>query len=92
MWQNLPLFPERASTIAGHVDTLFLFLIAITIFFTMLIATQLNFLHRQVKVALDPVALTRDRDWAALEIDESLRTLPPPGLLGRVLETLDGCG
>ena len=58
--------------------------------FTMLIATQLNFLQRQVKVALDPAALTRDRDWAELEIDESLRTLPTPELLGRVLETLNG--
>jgi len=38
MWQNLPLFPERASTIAGHVDALFLFLVAITIFFTLLVA------------------------------------------------------
>jgi Ser/Thr protein kinase RdoA (MazF antagonist) len=58
--------------------------------FTMLIATQLNFLQRQVEVALDPAALTRDRDWAALEIDESLRTMPTPELLGSVLETLDG--
>jgi cytochrome c oxidase subunit II len=38
MWQNLPLFPERASTIAGHVDALFLFLVAITVFFTLLVA------------------------------------------------------
>ena len=57
--------------------------------FTMLIATQLNFLQRQVKVALDPAALARDRDWAALEIDESLRTMPTPELLGGVLETLN---
>jgi cytochrome c oxidase subunit 2 len=38
MWQNLPLFPERASSMAGHVDALFLFLVSITIFFTLLVA------------------------------------------------------
>jgi len=39
MWQNLPLIPTRASTLAGHVDALFFFLVAVTAFFTLLIAT-----------------------------------------------------
>ncbi|HEY7494839.1 MAG TPA: cytochrome c oxidase subunit II [Candidatus Tectomicrobia bacterium] len=37
MWSNLPLFPEQASTIAGRVDGLFAFLVAVSAFFTALI-------------------------------------------------------
>jgi cytochrome c oxidase subunit 2 len=36
---GLPLFPEQASTMAGRVDALYLFLIAISLFFGLLIAT-----------------------------------------------------
>jgi cytochrome c oxidase subunit 2 len=36
MW-GVPLFPEQASTVAGRVDALFIFLIALTVFFTTLI-------------------------------------------------------
>ncbi len=39
MWSNLPLFPEKASTIAGRVDLLFLFLVAVAGFFSVLIFT-----------------------------------------------------
>jgi cytochrome c oxidase subunit II len=35
---GIPLFPERASTLAGQVDALYLFLVAITVFFSVLIA------------------------------------------------------
>ncbi len=56
MWQNLPLFPERASTIAGHVDALFLFLIAVTIFFTLLIATMIVVLAIRYRKDRQPVA------------------------------------
>ena len=56
--------------------------------FTMLIASQLNFLNLQVRIALDPAAPPRDRDWAELEIDEGLRILPTPGLIGAVLDAL----
>ncbi len=55
---------------------------------TMLVAAQLNFLHLQVRVALDPTAPARDRTWAELEIDEGLRTLPTPGLVAAVLDAL----
>src|SRR6476661_2464719 len=34
---NLPLFPEQASTMAKHVDALYFFIIAVTVFFTLLI-------------------------------------------------------
>ncbi|MEO5653022.1 MAG: aminoglycoside phosphotransferase family protein [Marmoricola sp.] len=57
--------------------------------FTMLIVTQLNFLRRQVRIALDPTASARDRQWAELEIDESLRILPTPDLLATVLHALE---
>jgi Ser/Thr protein kinase RdoA (MazF antagonist) len=56
--------------------------------FTMLIAAQLNFVNRQVRVALDPTALPRDRSWAELEIDEGLRTLPTPDLTAAILDAL----
>jgi len=56
--------------------------------FTMLIAAHLNFLNLQVRVALDPTALQRDRIWAELEVDEALRTLPTPDLTVRVLDAL----
>src|SRR5580765_2831770 len=38
MWTGTPLFPERASTMAGRVDALYFFLIAIAVFFSLLIA------------------------------------------------------
>ncbi|HEY2989490.1 MAG TPA: cytochrome c oxidase subunit II [Candidatus Binatia bacterium] len=37
MFQNLPLFPEKASTIAYRVDALFYFLTAVAVFFAALI-------------------------------------------------------
>jgi cytochrome c oxidase subunit 2 len=37
MWQNLPLWPERASSFASTVDALYIFLIAITGFFSVMI-------------------------------------------------------
>ena len=39
MGSRLPLFPEQASTIAGQVDALYFFLIAVAAFFSILIAT-----------------------------------------------------
>ena len=37
MWKNLPLFPEQASSMASQVDGLYFFLIAVSVFFTLLI-------------------------------------------------------
>jgi cytochrome c oxidase subunit 2 len=39
MGTGLPLFPQQASTLAGRVDALYLFLILISVFFGTLIAT-----------------------------------------------------
>jgi cytochrome c oxidase subunit 2 len=38
MWSGTPLFPERASAMAGRVDALYFFLVGLTIFFSLLIA------------------------------------------------------
>jgi Ser/Thr protein kinase RdoA (MazF antagonist) len=44
--------------------------------FSMLIASRLNFLHKQVNIANDPDTEQRHRDWALREIDEALQILP----------------
>ena len=36
---GIPLFPERASTIAGEVDALYFFLIGLSVVMSVLIAT-----------------------------------------------------
>jgi cytochrome c oxidase subunit II len=38
MFNNFPLFPERASTMAGRVDALYFFMLVISVFFSVLIA------------------------------------------------------
>jgi len=38
MFKDLPFFPEQASTVAGRVDALYIYLIAISVFFSLLIA------------------------------------------------------
>jgi cytochrome c oxidase subunit 2 len=38
MFTNFPLFPQQASTHAGQVDALYLFMVAVTAFFSLLIA------------------------------------------------------
>ena len=43
MWSGMPLFPERASTMAGRVDALYFFLIGISGFFSLLIAGLIVF-------------------------------------------------
>jgi cytochrome c oxidase subunit 2 len=43
MWTGTPLFPERASTIAGRVDALYFALLGISIFFSLLIAGLIVF-------------------------------------------------
>ena len=52
--------------------------------FTMLVATRLNFLLRQVRIALDPGTPPGDLAWAEQEIDEGLRLLPTPEQLATV--------
>lgn len=40
MLPKLPLFPEQASTVAGSVDALYFFMVAVTAFFSILIAAM----------------------------------------------------
>src|SRR5215470_1490412 len=40
---NFPIFPDQASTMALHVDALYLFLVLITTFFSLLIALLILF-------------------------------------------------
>jgi cytochrome c oxidase subunit 2 len=42
--QNFPLFPERASSVAGGVDALFLLLVAVAVFFSVLIGVAIFYL------------------------------------------------
>src|SRR5262245_30699173 len=35
MWSGFPLFPEQASTLAPHVDLLYLFLVSVTLVFSL---------------------------------------------------------
>jgi cytochrome c oxidase subunit II len=39
MFSGFPLFPDQASTMAGEVDALYFFLVAVTLFFSLLIAS-----------------------------------------------------
>jgi len=43
MFQNVPLWPERASTFANNVDALYIFLILITGFFTIVVFAMVGF-------------------------------------------------
>jgi Ser/Thr protein kinase RdoA (MazF antagonist) len=54
--------------------------------FSMLLASRLNFLLVQARVAIDAAAEPRHREWAEREIDEALRILPTPRQLADVLE------
>jgi Ser/Thr protein kinase RdoA (MazF antagonist) len=58
--------------------------------FSMLIASRLNFLLRQIRIALDPAAGPGHRDWAEREIDEALRILPTAAQLADVLDLARG--
>ena len=37
MWSNFPLFPQRASTLAGKVDAVFFYAVGVTVVFSLLI-------------------------------------------------------
>ena len=43
MWDNLPFFPEQASTVAAEVDALYLFLVGVSTFFSLLIFSLVFF-------------------------------------------------
>jgi Ser/Thr protein kinase RdoA (MazF antagonist) len=53
--------------------------------FTMLLASRLNFLLAQTRIALDSHIERQHREWAEREIDEALTILPTPRQLAAVL-------
>jgi Ser/Thr protein kinase RdoA (MazF antagonist) len=58
--------------------------------FSMLLASRVNFLLVQLRVAIDPDAEARHREWAEREIQEGLRILPTPRQLADVLDAVAG--
>ncbi|WP_327001591.1 phosphotransferase [Dactylosporangium sp. NBC_01737] len=56
--------------------------------FTALLASRLNFLLVQLRIAVDPATEPRHRAWADREIDEGLRILPTARQLTDVLAAL----
>ena len=54
--------------------------------FGLLIAARLNFLNRQIGIALDQAVDSDHRDWALKEIDEALTILPTPESFAEVLD------
>lgn len=54
--RDLPLFPEQASTVAGQVDALYAFLVAVTIFFTVLVAAMVVVFSIKYRKSMNPVA------------------------------------
>lgn len=58
--------------------------------FAMVLSTEPNFLAVQLRAALDPAAAADHRQHAVAEIEESLRYLPTPAALERVLAAAAG--
>lgn len=76
MFQNVPLWPDRASTFANNVDALYVFLIAVTGFFTLLIF---------VSIAVFAIKYRQKAGGQAIQIEgsyalEATWTLIPFGL------------
>jgi cytochrome c oxidase subunit 2 len=67
MWSNLPLFPPRASSMAGHVDALYFFLVAIAAFFTVLICALILYFSVRYRKERNPQA-TQVHGSTALEL------------------------
>lgn len=77
MWQNLPLLPEQASTIAPRVDALFLFVLAVAVFFAGLIFVLIVYLAVKYRRRADAAAPKLIAGSLALEL---LWTVIPFGL------------
>jgi len=57
MWDNLPLFPAQASTLASRTDALLFFLLAVTSFFTVLIFLMILFFAIKYRRSRHPKAV-----------------------------------
>lgn len=52
----LPLFPEQASSMAGQVDALYFFIVAVTVVFTVLVALMVLYFSIKYRKAANPIA------------------------------------
>lgn len=77
MWQNLPLLPEQASTIAPRVDALFIFVLGVAVFFAGLIFVSIVYLAVKYRRRADAAAPKLIAGSLALEL---LWTVIPFGL------------
>jgi heme/copper-type cytochrome/quinol oxidase subunit 2 len=57
--ETFPLFPQAASTLAGRVDALYIYLIAVSVVFTVMIA--LAIIYFAIKYRDQPAAQRRPR-------------------------------
>lgn len=77
MWQNVPLWPARASTLANNVDLLYVFLIVVTGFFTLLVFALVIFFAVKYRQRPDRHATQIEGSYAL----EATWTLIPFGIL-----------
>jgi cytochrome c oxidase subunit 2 len=72
MWQTLPFWPARASTLANRTDALMIFMLAVTGFFTVMIFTLIFIFAMKFRRARNPVATqiegsnTLEAIWTAI--------------------------
>ncbi len=85
MQLNFPIFPEQASSMAGQVDALYLFLVLLTTFFSLLIAILILFFAIKYRRKPERQAVTDPRLHAAGDcVDgDSTRHLDGHFCLGR---------
>src|SRR6266496_2229339 len=67
MFSNLPFFPPRGSSMAGHVDALYFFLVALTAFFTTIISLAIVYFAVRYRKQRSPEA-TQVHGSTALEL------------------------
>ena len=59
MFENMPLWPARASTMANNVDALYIFLLVVSAMMTVLIFTMVVFFAVRYREASRPSVLSR---------------------------------
>ena len=74
----IPLWPEQASTVAGHVDALYVFLIAITVFFSVIVFSMVIGFSVRYRRARNPIA-TQIEGSNVLEIFSAISPRLGPG-------------
>ncbi|MCD9873197.1 phosphotransferase enzyme family protein [Streptomyces guryensis] len=57
--------------------------------FSTLVATSLNYIQVQAEAAVDPAKTVEQREFGKTEVARSLRSLPEPAVLGRLIKELE---